>query len=133
MARADQFEPGDIYDFMTHASALLGTFKGVRVIGTVTHEGVRGYIDPAASHAAVYGTLPEGIPDNYKQYNYLVITQPNGNTTALGLPWIDENSVHKKEFGEANARIINVSVEDRDKIRNALTSNGFQVANIVFD
>lgn len=134
MANSDQFELGAMYDFTTYAPTVLGTFRNVRAVGVVDHNGAQQYIDPAAAHANVYGSLPaNSAPDDHTRYFYLVVTQTNGLRTAIGLPWIDGSSVQLKERGRAIVTLEDFGPEDMSRLRMALASNNFTVGNIELD
>lgn len=133
MASSNQFEIGAVYDFITYAPSILGTYKNVRVEGIVNHTASRYYIDPAAMHANVYSTLPEGTINDYRQYNYLMVKTTSNNIYALGLPWIDGDSVVRKSFQKAYVTIEDVGPEDVEKIRLALVSNGYTPSKIILE
>lgn len=131
MASSDQFNMGAMYDFTTHAPAVLGSFKNVQAAGIVDHRGAQQYIDPAARHANVYGSLPENTaPDDHTRYYYLVVVLSSGARTAVGLPWIVTDSVQLKTRGRANISVEDVGPEDMENIKRALVSNGFIVGKI---
>jgi hypothetical protein len=131
MATTNQFTMGAMYDFTTHAPAVLGAFRSVKVTGIVDYRGAQQYIDPAARHANVYGSLPANTaPDDHTRYYYLVVVQTNGSTTALGLPWIVSDSVQLKERGRISVSIEDTGPEDMANIKRALISNGFTVGKI---
>jgi hypothetical protein len=131
MATADQFEMGSVYDFITHAPAVLGSFKNVRVTGVVDYRTAQQYIDVAAYHANVYGSLPENTAaDDFRRYYYLVVVQANGQRTAVGLPWIDGSSIQRKERMRATIAVEDVGPDDLERLNRALVSNGFTVGSI---
>lgn len=134
MANSNQFNLGSVYDLTTFAPALLGTFRNVRVEGIVDHRTASQYIDPAAYHANVYGTLPENsAPNDYRRYYYLIVLLPNGTRTALGLPWIDGASIELKERNKITVSISDVGPDDIERIKLALSSNGYSAVTIEID
>lgn len=131
MATADQFEFGAVYDLVTYAPNVLGTFKGVRVFGIIDSQGAYAYIDPAARHASVYSSLPSGAAENdFRSYYYVLLEYPNGTKTALGIPWIDGAQVTKIDYYSARVIIEDVGPDSLEQIRLALQSNGFQVGSL---
>lgn len=134
MANSNQFNLGSVYDLVTYAPALLGTFRNVRVEGIVDHRTASQYIDPASYHANVFGALPENsAPDDYRRYYYLLILQPNGTRTALGLPWIDGTTVELKERNTITIRVDDVGPDDIEKLKMALSANGYKAVTIEID
>lgn len=134
MATANQFEVGARYVLSTYIPHLLGTFEDVRVDGIVDISVASNYIDPHALHANVFGAIPSGkIIDNPSKYFYVLLTLPNGTKTALGLPWIQEDTVEKKEYYTAQIFVEDVSPDDYERLRRALVSNGFKVGDIKID
>lgn len=134
MANSTQFDLGSVYDLTTYAPALLGTFRNVRVEGIVDHRTAGQYIDPAAYHANVYGTLPENsTPNDYRRYYYLILLLPNGTRTALGLPWVDGNTVTLKQRNKITIHIEDVGPDDIEELRLALSANGYTAVSIDID
>lgn len=131
MADQTHFTIGSNYDFNSYAPAILGSFSNVKVLGIVDHSSVRQYIDPAVYHIKVYGNIPAGTPDDYRQYYYLVIQHPNGNKTAVGLTWIDASSIVNKGLATVVATISNVDPANVQLIRRALSAHGFNEVDIV--
>lgn len=130
-ARPEDFELESLYDFTTFAPTILGTFRGVRVKGIIDHQLAFNFIDPAAMHANVYSSLPQDqVPDDFRKYSYLVLTMPNDQKTAVGLPWIERSSVEKRGRGKATIVIDDVASSDLSKVQKALSSNGFKVSSV---
>lgn len=134
MATSDQFQMGAAYDFITYAPSVLGSFKNVRVTGIVDYRGAQQFIDPAAYHANVFSTLPSNsAPDDHTRYYYLVVVQPNGARTAVGLPWIDGASVTLKERGRAIVTVEDFGPDQMERLKRALVSNGFDQISIALE
>lgn len=134
MANSSQFNLGSVYDLTTFAPALLGTFRNVRVEGIVDHRAASQYIDPAAYHANVYGTLPANTaPNDYRRYYYLILLMPNGTRTALGLPWVDGSTVTLKERNKITIHVEDVGPDDIENLKLALSANGYRAVTIDID
>jgi hypothetical protein len=88
------------------------------------------YIDPPSMHVNVKPTLPSGSPDRYDRYNYAKIKLPNGKVTCVGLPWIIESTITILSNVSFKVEITDVTAEDYETLRNALTANGFNMFNI---
>lgn len=130
MARYDQFVPQVQYTFTTYAPALFGTFEGVTANGIVDHRMANNYIDTAAYHANIYGALPPGeVVNDHTKYSYLVVTLPNGTQTALGLPWIVEDSVIVRGRDIWTFDVVDVTETDIAEIARLLRARGYTIAN----
>lgn len=118
--------------FSVYAPAILGTdFQRMRVLGILDYRSVFAYIDPAALHANVYPSLPPGVVNDFSKYSYLKVEFPNGQTTCLGIPWINEDTI---EIIEDVTFVITVTGENISKynaIRDALI--GINVLNFKID
>lgn len=132
MADQTHFSIGSNYDFNTYSPAILGSFQNVKILGITDHSSVRQYIDPAVYHARVYGSIPGGTPDDYRQYYYLLLQHPNGSKTALGLTWIDESSVVANGLATIVATISNADPATAPAIiRRALAAHGFNEVDVI--
>lgn len=106
-------------------------FTDVVLEGIVTWDQVK-YIDPAQQHQKVYPTLPEGAVNDYRGYLYAVVRLPiEERTTAVGLPWIDPESVKTASKTDIIVTITGSGVQDIDDIRALLASRNYTVSNIV--
>lgn len=131
MATKEQFDLGATYTFITHAPAVLGVFRNVKVEAILDWRTAQQYGDPAAMHANVYGTLPENTaPNDFRRYYYLLILTTNGTRTILGLPWIDGDSVEVNEHQRAVLTLENIGVDDLPRIRNMVSANGFTLSRL---
>ena len=130
MASQDQFKIGSTYSFTTYSPSLLGNFRNVSIDGVGDYQIARHFIDPAAMHIALYDVLPESTPDDHRKYNYIVMTKTSGEKTALGLPWIDGNSIEQIERQKIEVKLEDVGTEDIERVRKLLLANGYEVASV---
>lgn len=133
MAEKSDFETGSIYNFTTYAPSLLGNYNTVSVDGIGNHVVVRGLIDPAALHAQVYPSLPSTVKDDYREYFYLLLTRPNGQRTAVGLPWIEASSIERIDKRRIVATVENAGVDDVERIRKILLANNYKVGDVTIE
>lgn len=131
MASKTDFTDGAVYNFVT-TSAVLGTFKNVTAEGVVNYRVASKYIDAAALHANVFSTLPPGTPNDFTQYQYLIIRHPNGNESAVGLPWIQDGTVELIQRTDCYIKLVDVSSEKEALIRQLIADNGFRLGSITF-
>ncbi len=120
----DDSANGKIVSFQVYPSAILtDSFTNVKFLGNVGHEIAANYISPATEHANVYPTLPVGTPNDYRAYTYALIRKQNGKITAIGTPWIKEDTITVAGSVEIVVTIRGKSITDIDRIRQILTSN----------
>jgi len=131
MINDNVFTIGGVYNFNVYPVALLGnvfhgvTIKAIMDCDTANATGV----DTAAMHVSVYPQLPPGTPNDPKGYDYVKVSMPGtGETTIIGLAWIDPTTVTLVESQTVIVTIPNVSASSIPRILNALAQNGFNGA-----
>ncbi len=119
------------YNFEVFPIQILGNeFKNVTVLGVVHPSIAQNFLDLEASHVQIYPYLPSGTPDNARGYEYLMIRTVSGETTVLGLPWINAETITIVESGTLMVEIIDVTSQDIQRVSDALIANGFNAFNI---
>lgn len=122
----DQSLLGKVVSFQIYPSAIItDEFTNVRLIGLINYEVATGYIEPASMHANVYPTLPTGTPNDYRLYEYVIIRKADGKMTALGLPWIKEDTIVVAGSTDLQITIRGKSIDDIPRLRQILTTNNF--------
>lgn len=123
----DKLNIGDNTSFDVYPSALLGTqYSQVVILAILDADSVRFLnIDPAAMHAKVYATLPAGTPNDPYQYQWLKLRLTNGTMTAIGIPWINPNSIAINTTSTITAVFEDVSPTDLNIIRTMCAANGY--------
>ena len=123
---AINFQIGVAYSFSVYPAALIGNnFVGVTVMAVMDYQSANREIDTQACHVAYYPSLPSGTPNKPSGYNYVKIKTTAGNTTILGLAWINEDTITVVTSRTITAVIGDVSAADLVRIKNALVQNGF--------
>ena len=119
------------YNFEVFPIQILGNeFNNVTVLGVVHPSIAQNFLDLEASHVQIYPYLPSGTPDNARGYEYLMIRTVSGETTVLGLPWINAETITIVESGTLMVEIIDVTSQDIQRVSDALIANGFNAFNI---
>lgn len=120
--------------FQLVANARIGqVFNNVQVVGgpiSADIAGGAGNIDPLALHTDLFPSLPSGTPNKYDAYPYYVVKLPSGEVTAVGQPWIVENTITVQTTADYDVTVVNVSPERLAKLQEVLASNGFVGSNI---
>jgi len=125
------FQLRQVYSFNVYPSALLSTsFTNVTIKAIMDPISAAKEIDIYALHAQIYPTLPVGTPNDPMAYDYVKIQTTAGNTTILGMAWIDANTVTLVTANTITAVISSVSAADINRIKNALTQNGFSAISL---
>lgn len=104
--------------------------EDVEVLGIVDKESANIYRDMDALHKNVYPMLPAGVPNNPDDYAYLKVGLANGKRTAIGLPWIIEDSIVISASGKLVIEIENVTPEEKDIILRSIDANGFRISKV---
>ena len=131
MATDQDFTLNTTVSFDVHAEAVLGTgFSHMKVMGILDTESARRWIDPEAIHANIFPMLPDGTPDDPYAYHYVKIKGMDGQTTCVGLPWIIASSIEVHDYSTLKLEIERVSPADVDRIKRALSANGFRAVKI---
>ncbi len=119
------------YSFEVFPAQILGNdFKNVTILGIVHPSIAQNFLDIEASHIQVYPYLPAGAPDDARGYDYVMLKTVSGETTVLGLPWINQETIVNVESGTMLVEILNVTSQDIQRVSDALVVNGFHQFNI---
>lgn len=115
---------GDLISFRTHSDGILGTnFTNCRIVALLDADDARQHINVDSYHLGVYPYLPQGTPNNPSEYMFAKIKFADGKTTAVGLPWINVDSITKIESRELTLKFKTTSDADLDGILKVLRSN----------
>lgn len=117
--------------FDLYPAALLGTsLKNAKVLAILDADTARFFIDPPVMHANVFATLPPGTPNRFDGYPYVKLKLPNGTVTAIGLPWIKDETLVVATTTRVLITVDNVTPAGQNTILAALSANGFSAAKI---
>ena len=123
-------KPGDVVSFKSKSPTVLrDDFDNVVVVGVVNYDMVKYTdVDALATHVRVYPTLPtpKPIPDDFTSYPYLLFKYPNGNLSAIGIPFINSETLVSNTTKILDVVIFNRDVSDIELITRALSSNGIK-------
>lgn len=115
-----------VFNFDTYAAAILGTnFRNVTVLAIMDANTANRELDIQAMHLQVFPTLPTGTPNDPFGYDYVKVKTPSGQTTILGMAWINAATVVQVQSNTITAVISGVSASDASRVRDALVQNGF--------
>ncbi len=120
---------GDVISFEVYPAAILGTgFSRVKLLSVLSPADAAKEADVIVKHTQVlaYLTLADkALYATYKDYNYLKVALPNGNTTVLGIPWIKKSTVTKVVSTKGRYDIVVDNPDQFDEILSILKARGF--------
>ncbi len=120
------FELKKVYNFDVYPSTILGDdFRNVTILSIMDYESALQLADVAAIHVNVYPYLPAGLPDDPSQYDYVRIRTASGQSTILGISWINLDTVELVESRRMTIKIDGVGSSDIERVRLALVQNGY--------
>lgn len=120
---------GKTVSFETYAQYVLGeSFERVKVLGILDVESAKFVGDVMSLATAIYPTLPEGTPKDYRNYRYVKVRMPNGNDRVVALEWIRSETVVIHTDITAQFTVSNINADDVDEIIKVL--NAYRYFNI---
>lgn len=126
-----QFQLHKRYSFQVHAPMILGQdFHAVTLVGILDFEAAQREADVHALHNAVRPYLPEGTPSNYRYLTYLRFRDASGAIVLLAREWIQSEGIEQRDEYTATITLPNVTPQDAERIRQALSQNGFSGLSI---
>lgn len=123
-----KFALGDRITFQVYPLALYGDiFSNCVATDIISGTTAKKFgIDPDAEHARAYPYLPTGsVLDDAYSYRWCVLTLIDNSQRVIGLPWIKVDTITVVTTLNALVTISGVGDGDIQKIRLALSSNGF--------
>lgn len=122
---------GNVLTFDVYPATIIGNrFIDVKVLGVFDKDTARMWIDPDAMHVNVYPTLPDGVPDDPDQYQFVKLQHLNGKVSIIGVPWIREDTIVISQKGTLTITVNDVGPVDLDRIVKALAANGYRSAKV---
>lgn len=120
-----------VVSFELYAESILGiNRRNVKILGILDAQDASRYIEPVTMHAAVYASLPDDTPNDFSAYPYLKIKLESGETEAIGLPWIRDESYEEIALSDLQLRLNNISPSRRADLMNLLAANGFNAVDV---
>lgn len=123
-----EMEIGARYRFNTRSPAFLSTTVDEASFAGKINYSMALTLSPniASRHASIYPTLPAGSPRSPDLLQYYIFQMKNGTREIFAESWIDLSTVEKIVSVSATVRFEEISLEDIEKIRIALTSAGLK-------
>lgn len=129
-----KFVLGDRVSFQIYPLSLYGDIFN-NCVGTdiVSAKSAKKFgIDPEAEHAKAYTYLPSGsVQDDAYSYKWLVLDLIDNTQRVIGLPWIKVDTIVVVTTLNAIITVPGVGNGDVEKLRLALSSNGFKDFTII--
>lgn len=125
---------GKVISFEVYPVAKLGDkFKAVRVEGFLDYTTAKLYEDIDALAVAVYPSLPEGTPRDYKHYQYVKVRHSNDAVSIIAVPWINSDTLKINKETVVHVRLVLDHANSVEVLRKNLVANGFSNFEITFE
>jgi len=82
--------------------------------------------DAPAKHQQYIGSLPAGVPNNWKAYKYAKFYDIQNRAVYLGVPWINPDSVTEDDEAPYLITVWGVDTDTMNSIRSMLIANGVE-------
>jgi hypothetical protein len=123
MINTDTIVLNSLVNFSQYAPAIIGQgYQGAKILAILDADSANAYINTATVHASVFPFLPAGTPNDPTGYPYLKIKTASGQTTAVGLPWIQDDSFVVQTAAKLTIVIDSVSPADQNNITAMLAA-----------
>lgn len=124
---------GDVISFSVfdNVKAVIPTkFENVQVVANLDADSARTLMDPYTLHRNIFPLLADGTcPDDPYQYQYLKVKLPNGRYAAVGMPWIDQTTIEKRDSSTAQVVISEISSSDLSRLKDHLAAGGWRLVS----
>lgn len=124
---------GDSISFSVYPAEIIGNdFQYVKLIGMVNASiaesiGLNAY----TLHQQVFPLLPRGTaPNSADEYNFIIVEMQNGTKMAIGVPWINLNTLQIHRQSISTVVLADMTTEKVQIVREALAANGIEVVSI---
>lgn len=127
---------GDLVTFMVYPAEIIGNdFQYVKVIGVVNAQVAESLgLNAYTLHQQVFPLLPKGsAPNNADEYSFLMVEMQNGTKMAVGIPWIDLNTLQIHVSNKATLILSNISAEKLQIVREALSANDIPITSLTIN
>jgi len=124
MADTSNIKSGMTVTFKLATKLIKDVYTNVTVKGIVSFDIASAWDDVASQHANIFSTLPVGTPENPEDYEYLLVRTVDGETLAVGVPWIS-GDITVVTSATLRIPVNNASVADVEKVRTALNGYGY--------
>lgn len=115
-----------VYDLQIYPVTVMpGDYTNLTVLSIIDPDSARLIGDIDALHKAAFPFLPNGSVDDANSYDYLKVRLNNGNVIVLSLGWINQATITPRTTVKIYAVIDNATTGDLERVREALTMNGF--------
>ncbi len=117
---------GNNVNFNVKTTVIKSKFDGVMVQGVVTADIAARLADVKSLHLQVKPYI-QGLPNSFNDYDYVVVTMPNGKEEVIGLPWIVQSSITISGKRSYQLILDEIEPEQVEVIRNTLTNRGVKI------
>lgn len=124
----DKILLGDVISFNLYGSNIINNVSNGKVIGIVDGTSLRNPQQAAANHANIYSSIPENpyavVPNDFTQYNYLVVKLVDNTIAEYGIPWITP-TITRLQRKTATVLIHDFDPSQLTSLVNLLNAHGY--------
>ena len=115
----------NVYTFQTLAPAILNaTYRNAKLEASYNFQTATKQQNVEALYRAIYPVLPPGTPSDPATQIYHRFITESGERVILADNWINGGTVITVTSLSFGARIVNATIEDRERVRKALSHLG---------
>ena len=122
---------GDVVSFnvFDNVKAVIPTkFENAQLVAVLDADTAKSLIDPYTLHRNIFPLLEAGTsPDNPESYTYIKVKLANGKFTAVGMPWINQTTIEKRDSSTAQITVGNISSTELQRFKDHVTAGGWSV------
>ena len=118
--------------YTVNSSGVNGITNG-KVLGIVSGAALRFPDQAAATHPIMYPLIPQvptGVPNNYRLYDYLLLSLVSEEIIEVGIPWINPITSVKVSGRVLSITINNFKDANTEAIQSLLIANGYEQIKI---
>lgn len=122
---------GDVISFHLYGTTTVPNVTNGVLLGTIGGGILSGPELAAATHANIFGSLPEPKPPNdYTKYTYLIIRTSDDTRYEIGIPWIITESLTRHERAVCTIILRDFDTSKKDLLLRLLETHGFPTPEI---
>lgn len=122
----------DVVSFHLHGNTTIPNITNGVVLGITSGNNLTQPGLVAATHANIYGALPEPKPPNtYTKYQYLVVRTQDGVNYEIGYPWIVKETLTRAERAVATVILRDFDTSKLPMLKSVLETHGFVTTEII--
>lgn len=118
----------DHFDKILHFETYIGgRYKNMRFSALLDARTVMQLgFDAPALHQQNIGSLPPGVPNDFRAYRYALFYDVQNKPTYLGVPWVRDSSITENDEAPYLFTVWGIDALTADSIRSMLIAHGVE-------